>query len=484
MGNTQSDPPELGPADVAPLSSTTAAKPRKPHHDKMLDRLYLALTANDAPPAVTLAFACGTMGNASPNREALAAFGRLAWQDDRFDTWTYPDGVEVVMLAGHDAPPRDSLPSDAVPTVPERPATLQQPATAAATWSRADASDDEPGPESVALPAAETKTLGEQVQEAMAAAAAEPIPGPGAADGPKPGDTVLKIASETQVVKGEQALAAMTDEERAAALDKARQDRLTSLAALSSRFFQYGQQAASLQADLNEVREQQKETAKEMAELCRAPIEQGIQMRIPGVSPGAEPTGEERYFAEGEAAAKAGKGEGSCPYMNNEQRWDWLDGWRWAKRVTPEVSVAIKFALTAEKLDQAMLTSCGLIATGEKPPVNVVTAWDRPHLVVGSITRDGHMLWYLQPLYQKDEWRDLFEDLHGKPIALADQTDEARDQRQTGGIDCGRVVKVGRKDWIVGPRNQLQVVSTPAGAEPAGDGDEPAPTGKDAAAGD
>lgn len=353
----------------------------------------------------------------------------------------------------------------------------------------------------------------------------EVIAGPGAApeaspaaDAPAAGKTVMQVVSETQVVKGAAALAAMTPEERQAALLAAHQKRLELMASLARQHAALGSEAGSLQSALNEVRERQKETAKQLAELARTPIEEGIQMRIPGIAPEtaapataaekpADPTPSTderlavRLFAEGAAAAREGKTEGDCPVVSGD-RAHWLDGWRDATRKEQVTVPAIKLGITEEKLEQHLLPNGGMLPIGEKPPAVVtVDAYDRPHFVIGLLpgatqgdAEDGgyphipawQAQWHLQPLYSKDEWQQLFEEQFGRAVKGFDQGDEAQAARQLGGIDCGRVVKVGRKEWVVGPRSQLLVLTT--GEEPAAsaptDDEPPRPTGKDAAAGD
>lgn len=103
------EPEVLGPPDVAPTPA------RKPRTDRGLDRLHVAMTAEGAPPALTLRGACLAIGNDQPKPDAIQAIGRLAWADDRFDVWTYPDDTEVILLAGTEAPPQESLPTDDAP---------------------------------------------------------------------------------------------------------------------------------------------------------------------------------------------------------------------------------------------------------------------------------------------------------------------------------------------------------------------------------
>ena len=74
------------------------------------------------------------------------------------------------------------------------------------------------------------------------------------------------------------------------------------------------------------------------------------------------------------------------------------------------------------------------------------------------------------PLYRKDDWQHSFAEKYGNGVRGLDQTAEAKAQRQAGGAYCGLVVKVGRKEYTVGPMEQALVLVEPMDREsPAAD---------------
>jgi hypothetical protein len=81
-------------------------------------------------------------------------------------------------------------------------------------------------------------------------------------------------------------------------------------------------------------------------------------------------------------------------------------------------------------------------------------------------------------VYSLDEWAQLHEAEFGRAVKGFDQNDEAKQQRQTGGTNCGMVVKVGRRTGVLGPEREGLVLVVPAPA------DEPAVDGKSAGAGE
>ncbi len=302
-----------------------------------------------------------------------------------------------------------------------------------------------------------------------------------------------QISTEAQLLNGHQALAKMSPDERKDALLKAHESRQKTLMALARDYQHLGMQAAGLQSELNDVHKRQKETGKQMSEMCGMPIEQGIQLRIPGVAaPTAAQPGNaaEKIFREGEAAAKAGKPESAMPHKSSGQPF-WLSGWRSATAATKEIREAAKLPIALKQLIPALEHVGGILPASEKPQtVKTVDAFERPHLVIGWLTggggaesvswvKEGLSHWYLQPLYTKDEWQQLHEKEFGRALMDFDQNKEAQEQRQRGGVDCGRAVKVGKKLYFVGPRREVLVVVAGEEMKPA----DPKPSGKEAAAG-
>ncbi len=107
---------------------------------------------------------------------------------------------------------------------------------------------------------------------------------------------------------------------------------------------------------------------------------------------------------------------------------------------------------------------------GEKRAIKGTCAVYGTPWLVSHLWKDeasGAVLANVLRLYSKDEWAQTCEATYGRAVDGLDQTDEAREQRQTGGEWCGLVVKVGRKTWVVGPqRDALHLAYAPPVAEP------------------
>jgi len=107
---------------------------------------------------------------------------------------------------------------------------------------------------------------------------------------------------------------------------------------------------------------------------------------------------------------------------------------------------------TVDALASALLTDTEM--AGEVRKVKTVMVYGTPWIVT-------HYWWDGKKglarantvrLYTKDEWSQLHEAQFGRAVQVFDQTDEAKSQRQFGGIYCGLVVKVGKKSYVVGPQ--------------------------------
>ncbi len=170
---------------------------------------------------------------------------------------------------------------------------------------------------------------------------------------------------------------------------------------------------------------------------------------------------------QGARAAIEGATELGCPYDSNHpsKRAQWLDGWREQMRIDSSEREAIVQGLTREKLVAALIPNNGLLPAGEAAPSIATVKYDeRPHMVIDMLSADegpvkGVERWSLQPVFTRDEWGQSFGDAFGNPIAGVDANDEAKSKRIAGGIDAGRIVKVGRSKMVVGPRQQLTVAT-------------------------
>lgn len=74
-----------------------------------------------------------------------------------------------------------------------------------------------------------------------------------------------------------------------------------------------------------------------------------------------------------------------------------------------------------------------------------------PYIVRQGYPEEKPTRFFLQALKSKDEWQQLCEADFGRAVEGFDQSDEAKAQRQIGGEDCGRVVTVGQKKFVLGP---------------------------------
>ncbi len=81
----------------------------------------------------------------------------------------------------------------------------------------------------------------------------------------------------------------------------------------------------------------------------------------------------------------------------------------------------------------------------------VVEVMGLPYLVRQGYPEEKPTRFFLQSLKTKDEWAQLCEADFGRCVNGFDQSEEAKNQRQLGGEDCGRVVVVGQKKFVLGP---------------------------------
>ncbi len=164
--------------------------------------------------------------------------------------------------------------------------------------------------------------------------------------------------------------------------------------------------------------------------------------------------------AQGAKAAISGKTESDCPLLDADL---WLDGWREQMRADNSQRKAIVQGMTPKKLGDAMV---GLLEPAKAAPkVASVMIDARPHMVVGCLGStagpiEGVTRWHLQPCFEPADWTALHRETYGPAIEGVDASDEAKANRIRGGIDCGRIVKIGKAKFVVGPRQLLTVLTT------------------------
>ena len=140
------------------------------------------------------------------------------------------------------------------------------------------------------------------------------------------------------------------------------------------------------------------------------------------------------------------------------------------------------------EIDEDPATIAGLvvkaIVQGDKPTKigkeRIHEFMGLPYLVRQGWPEENPHRFFLQRLNSKDEWQQLYEAEFGRSVDGFDQSDDARHQRQTGGDDCGRVIAVGQKKYVLAPERHGLVLLCPA---PVTVEEPTKPTGKDAAAG-
>jgi len=205
-------------------------------------------------------------------------------------------------------------------------------------------------------------------------------------------------------------------------------------------------------------------------------------------------SGDVTAYEQGFRTFDASKAEAINPYRDDPQKADWQRGYDWAKKQA-EVKAGAPLFDGAEKapiksakdLGKAELDLLGFaLDDNEREELRrgtalnvagcVLNLYERDYLVADAV---GETHFLMLPLYSKDEWASIgHEAKYGRTVEGVDQTDEAKVQRQTGGEFCGRVVKLGKKKLIVGPKSDALIVwddqleQAPAEGEKDGGQDE------------
>lgn len=85
-------------------------------------------------------------------------------------------------------------------------------------------------------------------------------------------------------------------------------------------------------------------------------------------------------------------------------------------------------------------------------PKQVVTVKGIPHLARQA--NDTGTRWFLQVLYSQPEWNGSgLADTYGRPVEGLDDHAEGKANREKGGPDCGRMVKIGAKLYVLTPES-------------------------------
>lgn len=233
-------------------------------------------------------------------------------------------------------------------------------------------------------------------------------------------------------------------------------ERIKELLALTASKFSLDTELNRLEAD---AAKQQKLDFAPKATAPAAP-------KDPRVIEAGDPAAERKA---GAAAAIAGKLETDNPFSKEVtpgKRAQWFTGYFDQLRSEKGETEAIRHGHTAAELEVAA-TNGGRIAPGKVSKVFALTVFEHPCYVLGSRLEGTVRRWYIQPLLRPDEWDQLYLEKYGRPVEEADQNAEAKAKRQAGGVDCGRVVRVGKaqgKKYVVAPREMVLVLTTPDAA--------------------
>lgn len=211
-----------------------------------------------------------------------------------------------------------------------------------------------------------------------------------------------------------------------------------------------------------------KERLEEALQSMTAFLSGSVQTDFREDADRAAVSGDMTAYEQGASAFSRGIAFGACAYEQDSEQWiEWRRGWRLARMGTVEERDAKKLKLTASDLGDRLLEE-GALAIGEKAPkIGEITVqcMERDWLVVDAAdTQPGGkpcpVKFLILPIYSTDEWQQLCEADYGRAVDGFDQNDEAKARRTAGGIDCGRVVKLGRKKGVVGPlKHAITVVA-------------------------
>lgn len=270
-----------------------------------------------------------------------------------------------------------------------------------------------------------------------------------------------KMRFESEVISNAtpEAAAPLTDREVHDLLFTAMQAYQAAGAALAASF--YGLKRTELEQDgaLKQTRETLKELQKTMAShMAAVPTLETIAQRTIAFDTQCETGPGDQPQAEG--------GEASA----------------WPYQVPPEHTMTPEAA--GVDIDQCIARILLEIPPSEKPmqiKEHVVTVKGSDYLPRQASPDCTRV--FLQPVVSRDTWQQIHEEKFGRALKDFDQNPEAKEQRQAGGEDCGRTVKVGRLACVMGPESEGLVIVAAAvadaPAEPEHDAEDGAPTGGD-----
>lgn len=237
--------------------------------------------------------------------------------------------------------------------------------------------------------------------------------------------TLAQPISETISEAVPPAAAPLTDAETHDLLFKSMEEHQRNGAKLAADFFDLKRQEATQDGALKITRETIKELQKTMAShMAAVPTLETLAQRTIEFDTGAPP-----------AAAE--------------------EPWTYALPADQTLSLE-STGLTFSDLERKIV---GELPYQEKPHAIgefIIEVKGSRYLIRESSSDDKR--WFVQSVHTKDEWQQLCEATYGRAIEDFDQSDEAKDTRQKGGPDCGRVVKAGRAKAVLGPESMGLVI--------------------------
>lgn len=237
--------------------------------------------------------------------------------------------------------------------------------------------------------------------------------------------TLAQPISETISEAVPPAAAPLTDKEKHDLMHKAMEKHIEISRANAVQFAEMKKDEASLQGELTAKREEIKEHVKaSMAHDSAVPTLESLAQRKIEFDTGPAP-----------AAAE--------------------EPWSYALPADQTLSLE-QSGLTFSDLERKII---GDLQYQEKPHAIgefIIEVKGSRYLIRESSSDDKR--WFAQPVHTKDEWQQLCEATYGRAIEDFDQSDEAKDTRQKGGPDCGRVVKAGRAKAVLGPESMGLVI--------------------------
>jgi hypothetical protein len=449
------------------------AKAKKPVRESSLDPFVPHLRAEPGPHSIA-GLMVMVLDVPEPRTDSVLAAVKLMREDDRFSV--NGDGLTATVEL-----------SEALRAGEPEDITAEASDVAQVTMCDAPAAEaGDPPPDIDAPPAADAAALFGEQPAADVPTIAEHL---AAAEASEPVSTTHEKAPTEVLTQSE------VEAQRSADARRAEEEKAARLKEIGQAIIAVENSIHHLSTDLKEKKDRLKVLRSEMVQLATGdtqarltgegeddgeefdaedpaskPVFQAAAGKVPPIQPMVTEAPEMSWYRKmGATAADQGKTEIDCPFSresNAKGLTGWLDGFREQKRADHSVREAQVQALFRPALVESALPAHGILPAGEEQPKVAAVDFDgRKHLVLDMLAEDegdtpGVERWQIAPLFTKQEWAETFLETYGPAIKGVDKDDEAKAVRIKGGIDCGRLVKVGRSTLVVGPLERLMVVTT------------------------